>query len=1322
MRLTLKHFGTILSILFFANLLQAQTPEGYTWQEIKSVDFSDGANHFSIKAASAGSGGEVELRLDADNGQTIGHVYFHHTGTSFLYPDSSINFMDYECDLSQTVSGVHNVYMNFQDYTKPVNGGVLNIGEFQFSLLENEIELPPEGNFHVYPEVPDLDPSPYYTYQVQKVSKLNATNLENVTNWETPFAWFTKCPDADDPNAGKAYYRKFIASWSHTYCNFELDPNTPIVVKITRLEKEGAPSGPITAAVPHPARKVESCEIIDGDVYVTMSNPAQVAIDIDGQLDSRNAPRAIPDSWNNSKAFPYTNEKDGAHAVTIFANPFITDKPDPDGVGVKKVNPGDPIPEDDGTWTTLYFMPGIHNMSVDENGNEREWRPEDVYKINSNRQYYIPGDAIVYGNFNDKDPTGWFGKTFENIRLFGHGTISGAKRPHWDDWPEEYNEKNISHDLLRVFEVSDPRNVVVEGITSADQAEHGIYLIGYNRDDYSPNYIKWIKMIGWRVNTDGMVVYGNGYIEDCFLRLQDDAFYVNGMAIRRCVIWADVNGAPFRGDRFMSERGGDYMESELPKDLLVEDIDIIYTRGVFSKNGTVIGGGGNNGENTYSNGTNNTGQHLVFRGINIEDPLPQRTLLGTSERNLKGVRFEDINFQYPHTWGSIPSIKGEENAPLEYWVFDNVKIDGENVDADYLNNPEKFETSFIQDMTFRLCDTIHSTGHTLIRTATSGKIALDTISGASNEITLTATPIEGYEFDGWGGDLNGTENVATLIMDGDKEITANFSVISYSISATATNGTFTFDPPLDEWPIGSEVTVTAHGNIGWGFDAWEGDLSGTVNPITITMDSDKDISASFTSIETYNLNVTAQYGQVILDPPGGTYNNGIIVTLIPKSDTVYYFGEWGGELFGSTYPATITMDADKTVNARFFYAGNGSGTYAINCGGDAFNAADGTSYSKDNTSGGTYSTDEPISGTDDDALYQSEKYGEGISYNIPMENGMYEVTLMFAEIFQNAPNNRVFDVIIEDDVLISELDIFAEAGKFAAYNKKFKVAVVDKELNISFGKIVENPKISAIKVSPILAEIQPETYTLTLSSSANGSLTIDPEKDSYPAGSNVLVTALPDEHYMLTFWGGNLTGIENPSYIYMDGNKEITATFHQATLHTITVNAENGSVILSPESETYVYGTLVNASAQADDGYEFVEWKGDISGTTNPIEIAIDGDKEITAVFDKKVGLDELEYGVRNTYALKQNYPNPFSMETTIPFELSKLAQVQISVYNPIGQKVTQIVNQQFKAGKHGLVWHANDRKGNQISGGLYFYKMKINNQSTQTKKMIVVK
>jgi hypothetical protein len=77
---------------------------------------------------------------------------------------------------------------------------------------------------------------------------------------------------------------------------------------------------------------------------------------------------------------------------------------------------------------------------------------------------------------------------------------------------------------------------------------------------------------------------------------------------------------------------------------------------------------------------------------------------------------------------------------------------------------------------------------------------------------------------------------------------------------------------------------------------------------------------------------------------------------------------------------------------------------------------------------------------------------------------------MFAEINFNAANSRVFKVAIEGAQVITNLDIWAKVGKNTAYNQTNVVTVNDGQMNIAFSPVVENPKISAIRVQRIAGQ------------------------------------------------------------------------------------------------------------------------------------------------------------------------------------------------------------------------------------------------------------
>lgn len=100
----------------------------------------------------------------------------------------------------------------------------------------------------------------------------------------------------------------------------------------------------------------------------------------------------------------------------------------------------------------------------------------------------------------------------------------------------------------------------------------------------------------------------------------------------------------------------------------------------------------------------------------------------------------------------------------------------------------------------------------------------------------------------------------------------------------------------------------------------------------------------------------------------------------------------------------------------------------------------------------------------------SHRWGSdaGFAYNFPTGNGQYDIDLIFAEIYPNAQadSRRRFDIFVEDQVAIEDLDVFAEAGANVELKRTIPDAVVeDGALSIAFRKgSVENPMVSAILI------------------------------------------------------------------------------------------------------------------------------------------------------------------------------------------------------------------------------------------------------------------
>ena len=185
-------------------------------------------------------------------------------------------------------------------------------------------------------------------------------------------------------------------------------------------------------------------------------------------------------------------------------------------------------------------------------------------------------------------------------------------------------------------------------------------------------------------------------------------------------------------------------------------------------------------------------------------------------------------------------------------------------------------------------------------------------------VTLQAAPNTGYDFTSWSGDASGTNTSVTITMNSNKSVTANFAVHApntYTLSITATNGSVTKNPDQATYTSGTVVTLTATPATGYSFSGWGGNLSGSTNPQSITINANKTVTAAFTLIE-YTLAVsTTGSGTVTKNPNQATYHYGDVVQLTANPATGYSFSGWGGNLSGSTNPQSITINANKTVTA-----------------------------------------------------------------------------------------------------------------------------------------------------------------------------------------------------------------------------------------------------------------------------------------------------------------------------------------------------------------------------------------------------------------------
>src|SRR5690554_1792912 len=90
------------------------------------------------------------------------------------------------------------------------------------------------------------------------------------------------------------------------------------------------------------------------------------------------------------------------------------------------------------------------------------------------------------------------------------------------------------------------------------------------------------------------------------------------------------------------------------------------------------------------------------------------------------------------------------------------------------------------------------------------------------------------------------------------------------------------------------------------------------------------------------------------------------------------------------------------------------------------------------------------------------------------------------------------------------------------------------------------------------------------------------------------------------------------------------------------------------------------------------------------------------------------------TFDLKQNYPNPFNPTTVINYQIPSPEFVTLEIYNALGQQVRTLVNQMQPAGYYTVEWDGKNASGNNVSSGMYLYKIKAGNFVSVRKMMLV--
>ena len=98
------------------------------------------------------------------------------------------------------------------------------------------------------------------------------------------------------------------------------------------------------------------------------------------------------------------------------------------------------------------------------------------------------------------------------------------------------------------------------------------------------------------------------------------------------------------------------------------------------------------------------------------------------------------------------------------------------------------------------------------------------------------------------------------------------------------------------------------------------------------------------------------------------------------------------------------------------------------------------------------------------------------------------------------------------------------------------------------------------------------------------------------------------------------------------------------------------------------------------------------------------------------IGIKQISESVPSSYSLKQNYPNPFNPTTKITFNVARMSDVKIVVYDIMGREVQSLVNEKLQPGTYETTFD-----GSQFTSGVYYYRL-TTEDFVDTKKMLMIK
>ena len=607
---------------------------------------------------------------------------------------------------------------------------------------------------------------------------------------------------------------------------------------------------------------------------------------------------------------------------------------------------------------------------------------------------------------------------------------------------------------------------------------------------------------------------------------------------------------------------------------------------------------------------------------------------------------------------------------------------------------------------------------------------------SGTNVSLSAVAGSGNEFSGWGGDLTGTVNPTSLLMFGPHSVSATFSTVTVVVTTDPAGQGIVVDgqsftaPRSFTWEPGSEHMVSVDSPIGGGpsrlvFSNWS-DHGAQAHQVTAP-----EVSTTLTAKyrQQYLLTTftnTPGQGTIDLSPPSqdGYYDAGETVTLTASPGPGNPFVAWSGDLTGSDNPGYVTMDGPKTVTAIFtqeqVVTTDPVGMEIVVDGGapvpspHTYSWAPGTQHTLD-----VLSPHSDAPGSRYLFASWSDQGTQAHGVTAPAVSTTYTATFkhQYELTITVDPASKGFAVptsgtFFDEDVLI--LLNATGAGGYVFFSWEGNVPTTyTNPANI----LMNGPQSVIVHFRP----------GYVVGTSPVG-LTFDAAGDTYSTTKTFLWSqgwqallnvdspqfGAPGTQYVFQSWsdgGGQSHWITIPpdpaTYI---------ASFSTLYALTTSVNPPGTGEVVPQTGSFYSAGSVASLAAEPYPGYQFVNWSGDVTGTSTLTTVTMDAPRAAVANFARTgtTGAGESDGPVQ--FSIGSALPNPGSGVRDLTYSMPTAGRVTLRVFDVAGRELATLVDGELPSG-----WHHTRFSTEGWSSGIYYIRLEMAGRR-RTGRMVVMK